>query len=89
MKQRLAARESDQYLKKILFFDDKYLTSMQQFTYQLIFMRAVSTMWTYGFIFIVNFFMYDIHKNKQINHAFLNDFVLSMNICKYFSFKNL
>lgn len=47
----LAARESDQYLKKILFSDGKHLTNMQQSTYQQIFMKAVSSMWTKWFYF--------------------------------------
>lgn len=40
----LAARESDQYLKKIPFSDGKRLTNMQQSTYQQIYMKAVSSM---------------------------------------------
>lgn len=51
MKLNLAARESDQYLKTILFSDDKHLTSMQQSTYQQIFMKAVSTCEESNFMF--------------------------------------
>lgn len=42
MKLNLAARESDQCLKMILFSDGKHLTNMQQSTYPQIFMKAVS-----------------------------------------------
>ncbi|OXB63080.1 hypothetical protein ASZ78_002574 [Callipepla squamata] len=50
----LAARESDQYLKKILFSDAKRLTNMQQFTFQQIFMKAMKTDANFALTFLTN-----------------------------------
>lgn len=78
----LAARESDQYLKKILFSGGKHLTNMQQSTYQQIFMKAVSSMWTKWFYFTIKLIIcVPFLKTNKLQAQFSSQFLVQ--ICWY------
>lgn len=81
----LAARESDQYLKKILFSDGKLLTNMQQSTYQQIFMKAVSSIWTKRFYFNTKLgICVPFLKTNNLQTQFPSPFLVQ--ICCYYLF---
>lgn len=75
----LAARESDQYLKKILFSEGKRLTNMQQSTYQQIFMKAVSSTWTKWFYYNIKLIIcFPFFKENNFHTNFSSLFLVQM-----------